>query len=146
MLLDRLRKFREETERRYIESHQSDMPSWQKDVMKLHEASKFLFYFDEFEDWDVKSGSCKLLGDLVKGNPEVGTEIYLYTGQAEPMAIASLREISQDNEQKRSLFMKEKKYILTVDIISYAEKLGSMLEIFQDLERRMSLLSDYLLM
>lgn len=142
MLLNRLRKFREETEKKYKEGLESSMLPWKKDVLRLHEKSDFLFYFDEFTDWNEKRGSGICLGSYAKGNPEPDTVIYLYSGQAELLGRAWLTGKVEASEEKMQGFTREKKYLCQMKLDLENQEAEAVLRKFRQLNMQLSLISD----
>lgn len=143
MLLKILKTFRQETEKKYKEGLTENMAEWKKTVMRMHDEAEFLFYFDEFTDWDERKGSCVIMGSYTRGNPQPGTVIHLYSGQAELLARAKLVREIQEAELKLAGFSRERKYLCELQLLCKETQSEQMLRIFQRLNGQLSLLSDY---
>ena len=104
-----LRKLHERTMEIYRQDHESQMEAWKKKVMDIHDQSSFLFYLDDCLEENLAERTLLVRGDLVKGEPPLGTRLFLYTGQGELRGKALLRSRPQEKEsERRGLFKRRR--------------------------------------
>ncbi len=142
MLLGRLKKFREKTMRIYEEDHRKEMEPWKLQVLKMHEEANFLFYFDEFLDWDEQTGKAMMKGNLVKGDLPIGSEIFLYTGDAELLSTARVESEPTEKEERRIGMVRDKKNVMEITLLPKMEW-REMEAKFVRLQRELSLVTSY---
>lgn len=103
------RNFHERTLEAYKEAHPETREGWRQLVMRIHEESGFLFYFDDSMEMYPETASLLVLGEHVKGELPVGSALYLYTGQGEYLGSGRLMSSPEEKEQGRKGLLKRRR-------------------------------------
>lgn len=113
-MFDRIRKFRNNTFKLYVNDHRKEMEPWKKRVMDLHERSDFLFYYENCELEKADGSLLVIQGDLAR-HPDTIPEpakmhLFLYDGQARLLGRGILMSDPTEKEEKRRGFLRSRKY------------------------------------
>ena len=111
-----LKKFHKRTMEAYRDDHDRQMEPWKKKVMDIHEQSSFLFYLEDCLEEDLAEQTLLVRGDLVKGEPPLGTRLFLYTGQGELWGKALLRSQPQEKEPERKGLFKRRRNEMIIQL------------------------------
>ena len=103
------RNFHERTLEAYKEAHPEEREGWRRLVMRIHEESDFLFYFDDSMEMYPETVSLLVLGEQVKGELPTGSPLYLYTGQGEYLGSGRLMSSPEEKEQGRKGLLKRRR-------------------------------------
>lgn len=119
MLIRKIQEFRENTRKRYQMEEEKRMEPWKKKVRKLHEEAEFLCYVNEVEREPDSLLRFLIQGELVKGNLEIGSFMYLFDGQGQYLGEAQLYSDLEEKEEKRlgMIRMKRNQFILKMSAI-----------------------------
>ena len=143
-----LKKFHKRTMEAYRDDHDRQMEPWKKKVMDIHEQSSFLFYLDDCLEEDLAEQTLLVRGDLVKGEPPLGTRLFLYTGQGELWGKALLRSRPQEKEPERKGLFKRRRNEMIIQLEEYRGKRAGSVDStelsrhFESIYRDVSLISD----
>ena len=103
------RNFHERTLEAYKEAHPEEREGWRRLVMRIHEESGFLFYFDDSLEMYPETARLLVLGEQVKGDLPIGSLLYLYTGQGECLGTGRLMSSPEEKEQGRKGLLKRRR-------------------------------------
>lgn len=151
MILKALRRFRDKTYEKYELEHRNLKPAWMDKVMELHERSGFLFYFDESLEEKEAPFSLLVRGDLVRGETNPGTLLYLYSGEGVLLGKACPAGNPEEKEEGRRGLLTRKRNEFRMEILSYrgcdSKDMDHRIRVacFQDICARLSLISDILM-
>ena len=136
-MVERIKEFHRRTLDRYNESHKEKMEDWKQEVLKLHERSGFLFYYENCELEEADGSILTIQGELAKdlrsdaekepgkralpdqnrNNKEERSRsadssrmlLYLYNGQGELLGEGILMSDPYEKEEKRRGFLRLRK-------------------------------------
>lgn len=144
MIFKMLRALHEKTIEEYKGSLETS--AWKEKVLRIHEESGFLFYYDLLEE--ERDGLLRLTGELVSGNPRERTAVCLYDGQGNLLGEGICETSPQDREDHRRGMVGRKNTFL----LRWTSALGRPVEdltpserkrALQRLEMDLSLVSDH---
>ena len=101
MLIRAIKRFRENTRKRYEMAEEQSMEPWKKQVCLLHEEAEFLFYYEEAEPEPNSLLRFLIRGELVKGTLPPGSSLLLLSGQAKELGRAEVVSDTEEKEEKR---------------------------------------------
>ena len=149
MLFKFLKRFRDRTYEKYEQEHNETRPAWMKKVMRIHERSAFLFYFDESAEKEDPF-SMQVRGELVRGLAGPNSLFYLYTGQGDLLGQGRPLTSPEEKEEERQGFLTPRRNDFCMEILSFkgypAEKMDHEQKEYclQEFMAGLSLISDYL--
>ena len=156
-MLKKLKDFRRKTHEQYNTYHREHMDSWKEHVLKLHEESGFLFYYETSELASPEGDRLIIYGDIAKDERIKGERIkplplYMYDGQGRLIGQGLLMSDPFEKEEKRRGFLRARKHEFVLEFDSlYGKKYQDMDEALQRKQllcfyREVSLLSDICLL
>ena len=121
-------------------------------VMRIHEQSRFLFYYDESLEEEEKPFSMLVKGELVRGEGLAGPDshLILYNGQGQILGEGRPLTSPEEKEEARQGFLTPRRNAFRMEILSFkgypAEKMNHEEKeyCFQAFWSGLSLISDYL--
>jgi len=119
MIFDALKRFREKTYEQYEKDHAADRPEWMNTVMRIHEESSFLFYFDESDDENTIDMTLRLKGELVKGMAEESDLLRLYSGQGDLLGEGRILSSPEEKEEGRKGLFKRRRQVFYMELVSW---------------------------
>ena len=150
-ILRALQEFRNRTYEQYEQEHKKTRPAWMEKVMRIHEQSRFLFYYDESLEEEDKPFSMLVKGELVRGEGLAGPDshLILYNGQGEFLGEGRPLTSPEDQEEERQGFLTPRRNAFRMEILSFqgypARKMNHDQKeySFQAFWTGLSLISDY---
>ena len=124
MLIRVIKRFRENTRKRYEMAEEQSMESWKKQVRLLHEEAEFLFYYEEAEPEPNSLLRFLIRGEPVKGTLPPGSPLLLLSGQAKELGRAEVVSDTEEKEEKRLGLMHIKRNIRITEV--FGEKAETM--------------------
>ncbi len=101
MILDKLLAFHEKTLARYAENERRS--PWKEKVMRIHQESGFLFYYEEMTECSVGTGRLVLAGEIASGKAPEDRRLFFYDGKGRLLARGRLlSDPEEKSEEKRS--------------------------------------------
>jgi len=118
----RIIDFHRKTTDRYLKDHREQMEPWKKKVLKLHELSGFLFYYDNCELEKADAGELVIQGDLARTAVKDSCHLYLYDGRANLLGEGLLLSDPFEKEEKRRGFLRFRKHEFILKILKLQDK------------------------
>lgn len=127
MLIRAIKRFRENTRKRYEMAEEQSMEPWKKQVRVLHEEAEFLFYYEEAEPEPNSLLRFLIRGELVKGSLPPGSPLFLLSGQAKELGRAEVVSDTEEKEEKRLglMHIKRNQFVIRITEV-FGEKAETM--------------------
>ncbi len=120
MILRLLKDFRDRTYAQYEKDHSRDRPEWMKRVMRLHDRSSFLFYFDDVLEADYDRNLLEMAGETVKMSPV--RQVCLYNGEGVLLGEGEILSDPEEKEQGRKGLLKRRRQTFSMNFLSWKDR------------------------
>lgn len=148
MLLRKIKEFHKKTMEAYRAEELEKLSDWKKEVLRIHEDSDFLFYYEDYLLDDLRENLMIVKGDHVKGKLPKNSILYLYDGEGLPLGDAVLLSDPREEEAQRKGFLTPRRNEFEMKLLHWRGKKireldrGEYLQCLNDLQISLSLISD----